>query len=70
MAAQNRLRLNQSAPCDPHDNAAEGSNDRPVGRSQPRSVDLTPQNPELVAQQEKLGLSVVDPEANVCDVKQ
>jgi hypothetical protein len=48
----------------------EGSHHDPIGGSQPGPIDLTPQNPNLMAQEQQLRFRLIAPQAHVDHVEQ
>ncbi len=58
MPAQHRLRLYESTEGPALHQAVEGSHDRPICLLQCRPLDLTPQDAELMSQQQKKAKSI------------
>jgi hypothetical protein len=67
---QHRFRLDQPTQCWTRYQAVEGSHHDPIGGGQPGPIDLPPQNPDLMAQEQQLRFRLIASQAHVDHVKQ
>ena len=67
---QHRFRLDQPTQCWTRYQAVEGSHHDLIGGGQPGPIDLPPQNPDLMAQEQQLRFRLIASQAHVDHVKQ